>query len=67
MYGITQCYIYNSIESYNGEAPDVTVEVKDVKQNGDYLTLQDTSGYTHIVNLTRVFAVTYKAGQSTGY
>jgi hypothetical protein len=67
MYGITQCYIYNNIDSYNSETPDVTIEIKEIKQNGDYLTLNDTSGYNHIINLTRVFAVTYKSTQNSGY
>lgn len=60
MLAFEQCYIYNSIGAYNDETPDVSVEVRELKREGDFLILSDTSGYTHIINLTKVFAVTYK-------
>ncbi|SHK20023.1 hypothetical protein SAMN02745163_03414 [Clostridium cavendishii DSM 21758] len=60
MIAFEQCYIYNSLGAYNEETPDVSVEIKEINRDGDYLTLHDTSGYTHIINLTKVFAVTYK-------
>ncbi|MBL4934102.1 hypothetical protein [Clostridium paridis] len=55
-----KCYIYLTAGSYNNEKPEISLDVYSVRRDGDYLMIEDTNGYNHIVNMIEVFAVTYK-------
>lgn len=55
------CYIYLTPSSYNLENPDIELQVFSVKKEGNYLMLEEIDGYSHIINLMEIFAVTYKS------
>lgn len=55
-----KCYVYLTPTSYDMEEPDIELDAYDIKRDGDYLTLRDSNGYAHIINLIEVFSVTYK-------
>lgn len=55
-----KCYIYLTLASYDLEKPDIEMEVITVKREGNFLMLEEIDGYSHIINLMDVFAVTYK-------
>lgn len=53
-------YIYLSEKTYNNERPDIELTVDKVKRDGKIFEVVDTNGYTHVINLDMVFAITYR-------
>lgn len=54
-------YIYLSPESYSEERPEIEINrIRSVQDDGTVITLLDDDGFTHRINMSKIFSYTYK-------